>query len=477
MISSLTRALLLLVTIGLLSSASLSAGADAQRPDVLFIAVDDLNDWIGVLGGHPDAKTPNIDRLAQRGIVFERAYCSAAACNPSRASLLHSITPAHSGVYQNDQPWRDALRHATSLPKLLSQQGYEVIGGGKIYHGGFPEKDAWDDYFDKGGTNPTPQVLPHNGIPKTGHFDWGPVPEDDSALSDHRVVDWAVGELTKSREKPLFLAVGLTKPHLPWYVPQKYFDKFPLETIALPKINDRDLDDVPPAGRKIARPEGDHAKVIAADQYRAAVQAYLAAIAFADAEIGRLVDGLDKSPHRDNTIVVLWGDHGWHLGEKLHWRKFSLWEESARAPLIVVAPQVTRPGTRSSRVVSFLDVYPTVVDLVGAKSPPTVEGKSLRPLLENPLAAWDGAAVTTHGRNNHSVRTEQWRYIRYADGSEELYDHDADPDEWINLAAKPEHATLKDDLAKRLPEKNVFDAPSQKKKADEKNGAGADAKE
>lgn len=469
MLISFRSVLLLLLTASLALVAQASSAADAKKPDVLFIAVDDLNDWIGVLGGHPDAKTPNIDRLAKRGVVFERAYCTAPACNPSRASLLHSIAPATSGVYHNDQPWREALSHATSLPKTLREQGYKVLGGGKIYHGGFPENDAWDEYFDKGGKNPQPATVPHNGIAKTAHFDWGPVKEDESAFGDHRVVDWAVSELGRTSEKPLFLAVGITKPHLPWYVPQKYFDQFPLDKIALPKVNDNDLEDVPAAGRKIARPEGDHAKVIAANQYRQAVQAYLAAIAYADFEIGRLLDGLDQSPRRDNTLIVFWGDHGWHLGEKHHWRKFSLWEESARSPLIVVAPHVTKPGTRSSRVVSFLDIYPTVVDLAGGKSPSTVEGRSLRPLLENPQADWDGAAVTTHGRNNHTVRTEQWRYIRYADGSEELYDHNTDPQEWTNLAAKPEHASLKNALAKRLPVKNQADVPSQNKKAGGKN--------
>lgn len=459
---------LLVVALGAFTLATNVYAAEPKQPDVLFIAVDDLNDWIGALGGHPDAKTPNIDRLAQRGLVFERAYCTAPACNPSRASLLNGVRPSSSGVYHNDQPWQAPLKHVTSLPKLLKANGYKVLGGGKIYHGGYPEKDAWDDYFEKSGNNPTPATTPHNGIAKSGHFDWGPIKEDDSALGDHRVVNWAVGELAKSHEKPLFLAVGLTKPHLPWYVPQKYFDLFPLDKIALPKVNDNDLDDVPDAGRKFARPEGDHAKVIEANQYRQAVQAYLAAIAYADAEIGRLLDGLDKSPRRDETVIVLWGDHGWHLGEKHHWRKFSLWEESARAPLIVVAPGITKPGTRSPRVVSFLDIYPTVADLTGIKAPATAEGTSLRPLLVDPQATWDGAAITTHGRNNHAVRTERWRYIRYADGSEELYDHHADPQEWTNLAAKPEHAQVKDDLAKRLPEKNLPDVPSQNKQAAKK---------
>ena len=452
----------LLALTATLAAAEPTAKDSTKKPDVLFIAVDDLNDWIGILGGHPDAKTPNIDRLGARGLIFEKAYCTAPACNPSRASLLNGVRPSTSGVYHNDQPWREALSNVVSLPKHLQSQGYRVVGGGKIYHGAYPEKDAWNDYFSKSGGQPKPAKLPHNGIAKTSHFDWGPLQEGDDALVDHGVIDWAIRELQAKQDQPLFLAVGLTKPHLPWYVPQKYFDQFPLEKVTLPKIDDNDLADVPPAGVKVAKPDGDHAKVIAAGQYRHAVQAYLAAIAYADAEIGRLLDGLDKSPRKDNTIIVFWGDHGWHLGEKHHWRKFSLWEESARAPLIIVAPNVTKPGTRTARVASFLDIYPTLVDLTGGEKPAHLEGVSLKPVLAEPTIEWKSAAITTHGRNNHAVRTERWRYIRYANGDEELYDHDADPHEWTNLAAKSEFAAIKAELAQRLPATNAADVPTKK---------------
>ena len=452
---------LVVVVLGLLAVSgavkTASAAEEKPRPNVLFIAVDDLNDWIGCLGGHPQAKTPHIDRLAARGVLFGRAYCAAPACNPSRAALLTGIRPSTSGVYLNSQPWRPAMPDAVTLPQLFMQNGYRVVGGGKIFHGGYGDSASWHEYFKKAG-DPKPAKVPANGIPRTSHFDWGPVQAQDEQMDDYRVVNWAIDELGKEHEQPLFLACGIFRPHLPWYVPQKYFDMFPLDEIVLPEINNDDLDDVPPAGRRMARPEGDHRKVIESNNHRRAVQGYLASIAFADAQVGRLLDALDNSDDADNTIVILWGDHGWHLGEKLHWRKFSLWEEADKVPLMIAAPGVTKPGGNSTRVVSFMDIYPTLADLCGLPIGDHLEGVSLRPLLENPSAKWDRAALTTHGRHNHAVRSERWRYIRYADGSEELYDHASDPLEWKNLAGDGEYANVKQDLAKWLPMENAPDA-------------------
>jgi arylsulfatase A-like enzyme len=256
----------------------------------------------------------------------------------------------------------------------------------------------------------------------------------------------------------MFLACGPFRPHLPWYVPQKYFDFYPVDKITLPTVRDDDLDDVPPLGVKMARPDGDHRKVIQSNNYHKAVQGYLASITFADAEVGRLVEALDTSEYADNTIVVLWGDHGWHLGEKLHWRKFSLWEEADRAPLLMIAPGVTKPNGRCPRTVSFMDIYPTLADLCELPVGEHLSGKSLRPLLENPQAPWERPAITTHGRNNHAVRSERYRYIRYSDGTEELYDHENDPMEWTNLAGNTEMAAVKQELGKWLPKENVPDA-------------------
>jgi arylsulfatase A-like enzyme len=428
---------------------------------VLFIAADDLNDWVGSLGGHPDTRTPNMDRLAARGVNFTRAYCAAPACNPSRAALLTGRRPSTSGVYHNSQPWWPVMPNVVTMPQYFMQHGYRVVGGGKIFHNSFNDMASWQEW-QKAGPFPQPDKVPHNGIPATSHFDWGPVATDDSGMGDHVTVDWAVADLNMPHDKPLFLACGMIRPHLPWYAPEKYFSLFPAEKISLPKILETDLDDVPEAGVKIARPQGDDTKVREHHQHRQAVQGYLASIAYCDYEIGRLLDGLDKSPLAKNTIVVFWGDHGWHLGEKHHWRKFALWEEATRVPLFIMAPGITKPQGTSGRTVNLMDLYPTLADLCGLPVDSAWDGKSLRPLLENPSAAWDRPSVTTHGKDNHAVRSEQWRYIRYADGSEELYDHQSDPQEWKNLASDGQYAAVKKELAQWLPKVNVPDAPQQR---------------
>jgi arylsulfatase A-like enzyme len=437
--------------------AAKTAATTPSHANVLFIAVDDLNDWITCLGGHPDTRSPHIDALAARGVLFERAYCAAPACNPSRAALLTGIPPYHSGVYLNPQPWRKAMPDAVTLPQHFMAHGYAVYGCGKIFHGRYKDPGSWHEYFDRPG-DPQPPKRPVNGIPNTAHFDWGPVDAADEAMGDHQVVDWAIKKLKQKHDQPMFLACGPFRPHLPWYVPQKYFDLYPVDKITLPTIRDDDLDDVPPMGVKMARPDGDHRKVIESHNYRKAVQGYLASITFADAEVGRLIEALGKSPYADNTIIVLWGDHGWHLGEKLHWRKFSLWEEADRAPLLMVVPGVTKPDGRCPRPVSFMDIYPTLADLCGLPIGEHLSGQSLRPLLENPQASWDRPAITTHGRNNHAVRSERYRYIRYSDGTEELYDHENDPMEWTNLAGNAETAAVKKKLGKWLPNENAPNA-------------------
>ncbi|MBI1352907.1 MAG: sulfatase-like hydrolase/transferase [Acidobacteria bacterium] len=457
----------LLVLFGL---AALSAAA-AERPNVLFVAIDDLNDWIGVLGGHPQAKTPNLDRLAERGVLFTHAYTAAPACNPSRASLMTGIAPYKSGVYLNSQPWRPAMPNAVTIPQHFRKNGYWVGASGKIFHGAFPDPASWDEYWPSQTKNkpddPKPAVTPVNGIPKTAHFDWGPVTESSEEMGDYQVVDWVVGKLNQKWDKPFFLACGMYKPHLPWYVPQKYFDMFPLERIELPSTNPDDLVDIPAAGVKMAKPQGDHKKVIDHNQYRQAVQGYLAAIAFVDEQIGRLLDAFDKSPRSKDTILILWTDHGWHLGEKQHWRKFALWEEATRTPLMMVVPkgvapgmpEGTKAGTKVEAPVSLLDIYPTLVELAKLDANPALMGESLVPLLKDPKAKWDRASVTTEGRGNHAVRTPLYRYIRYADGDEELYDHRTDPMEWKNLARDPQYSAVIEGLRAWLPKTDAPDAP------------------
>ena len=443
-------------------------GQTRSKPNVLMIAIDDLNDWVSCLGGHPGARTPNLDRLAGRGVLFTNAHCAAPLCNPSRAALMTGIRPSTSGVYDNNQPMRKSavLQNAVTLPQHFTAHGYRSTGGGKIYHGSYPDPASWQDYFPSQQRNkppdPEPPNRPVNGIPNTAHFDWGPVSVPDRDMGDFQVVDWAAAELNKAHSKPFFLACGLYKPHLPWYVPPKYFDMFPLDQIALPRVKDDDLDDVPAIGRKFARPQGDHKNVLDHKQWRKAVQGYLASMAFMDACLGRLIDAFDASAHAKNTVVVLWSDHGWHLGEKLHWRKFSLWEEATRNVFAIVAPGVTKPGMRCSRTVSLLDVYPTLNDLCGLPPRKELEGVSLAPLLRNPEAEWNRPVVTTYFRNNHSIRSERWRYTHYSDGGEELYDHRADPMEWTNLATRSEYSTIKTEMARSIPAVNAEDSPHQR---------------
>jgi len=447
--------------LALLLPASQYAGEPANpetgsssRPNVLFLVVDDLNDWTGDLGGHPDARTPNLDRLSKRGVLFTRSYCAAPACNPSRAATLCGIAPSTSGVYHNPDPWRKALPDAVTLPQHFMAHGYHVEGGGKIFHGTFPDPASWHKYFKKR-ADPLPPGRPLNGLPRTAHFDWGPVDATDEEMGDGKLAQWAAGFLREKHDKPFFLAVGFYRPHLPWYVPRKYFEGFPPEKITLPIVKEDDLDDIPPAGVRIARPQGDHKRVVESGNWRKAVSSYLACILFTDTMIGRVLDALDRSAYAKNTIIVLWSDHGWHLGEKLHWRKFALWEEATRMPLFIAAPGVSRTGVRCGRTVSLLDLYPTLIELCELKPREGLAGRSLVPLLKDPEAPWDRPAVTTHGFMNHAVRSEDWRYIRYSDGSEELYDHRKDPMEWTNLAGKAELADVKKRLSRWLPAVNV----------------------
>lgn len=464
------------IVVALLCALAVGGGLVADednRPNVLFIAVDDLNDWTGCLGGHPQAYTPNLDSLAARGVLFTRAYCAAPACNPSRVALMTGIAPYRSGIYHNPMPWRPVLPDAVTLAQHFMQNGYKVMGSGKIFHGAYPDPASWEIYWpSKTRTRPSdplPPMRPLNGIPNTGHFDWGPLDVDDTAMGDYQVVRWVCERLMEEHDRPFFLACGIFRPHLPWYVPRKYFERFPLEDIQLPVVKEDDLEDIPPAGVKMARPQGDHRKVLQYKQWKNAVQGYLASIYFMDTLLGQLIDTLDRSPYANNTIVVLWSDHGWHLGEKQHWRKFALWEEATRVPLIFVVPEGisrlvpggTPSGGRCGRTVSLLDIYPTLAELCGLPPRPGLDGRSLVRLLRDPNADWSRPAITTHGYKNHAVRTERWRYIRYADGSEELYDHEKDPYEWNNLAGNPDYARIKEELARWLPASDAPPAPTE----------------
>ncbi len=430
----------------------------AAKPNVLFIGLDDLNDWIGCLGGHPQTKTPNIDRLAASGVLFRNAYTAAASCNPSRTAIMTGLMPHRSGLYNNRQKMREVLPDAELLPRYFSRNGYWSAGSGKMLHYVI-DPQSWDDYFpDKAKDDPFPRTFyprkrPVN-LPRAG--DWQYVETDWAALDvtdeefggDWLVTKWIGEQLQRTHEKPFFLACGLYRPHEPWFVPKKYFEPFPLETIQLPPgYKADDLDDIPPAGQRLGRNRYfEH--IQKHEQWKKGIQAYLASIHFADAMLGRVLDALENSPQRDNTIVVLWSDHGWHLGEKEHWQKFTGWRACARVPLMIRVPKGvpgladgTQPGSVCDRPVSLVDLFTTLTDLCGLPAKPGIESRSLVPLLANPSAAWPHAAITHLDKpENYAITTDRWRYIHYQGDEEELYDIETDSHEWTNLATKAEHA-------------------------------------
>jgi arylsulfatase A-like enzyme len=426
-------------------------------PNILFISIDDLNDWVGVLGGYPGVKTPNIDRLAQRGTLFSNAQTPVPVCNGARTAVLTGLQPSTTGVYSNHHDWRKVLPRVTTLPEYFKINGYQTIGAGKNFHDAFDKPEAFNQYF-------SPESKPKNQNPTK----FGPTDIPLEEMSDAQVTDFAREYLQGTHEQPFFLAVGLRKPHTPLTVPKEFFDLYPLETVQLPNILQNDLKDIPAEGKNISeRASGqnlipkktksgagtktEYQRILESGEWKEIVQFYLAAITFTDTMVGRLIDTLDSSSYADNTIVVLWSDNGWHLGEKLHWGKQTLWEEANRVPLIISAPGITNPGDVSTQAVSLLDLYPTLIELTGLSTNKDLEGESLVPLLENPATERQTPAIS-FWEHSFSVRTERWRYIRYFDGSEELYDHSKDPNEFKNLADRKKYQSLKKDLAQWIPE-------------------------
>jgi len=439
----------------------------AQSPNILFIAVDDLNHWVGHLGRNRQVKTPNIDRLAKKGVTFTHAYCAAPVCNPSRTAVMSGMRPGTTGVYHNPIDYRPHVTPEQTLNSHFRKHGYFVAGAGKIYHGGGGRLDEWDDYM-RGGAGEPKAKLESRGV---GGIKFGVLDCDDSEMGDYKIASWIIAQLERKHDKPFFLACGFHKPHMPWNVPKKYYDLYPLDTIKLPPIQTNDLADLPPAGVKMAHAMGDHASIVEAGKWKDAIQGYLAAISFLDAQVGRVMDAFDTSPHATNTIVCFWGDHGWHLGEKEHWRKFALWEETTRAPFVWIVPGVTKSGGVCERTVDFMSIYPTLCDLTELPIPKHIEGASIRKLLAAPASEWTTPALTTHGFQNHAVRSERWRYIRYADGGEELYDHQQDPYEWTNLATKTEFTSVKEQLAKSFPKQNAPEPKPRPAQRQQRNNA------
>ncbi len=440
----------------------------AEKPNVLFIAIDDLNDWIGCLQGHPQVKTPHMDRLAARGTLFTNAHCQAPICNPSRTSLMLGLRPSTTGIY-GLAPWFrhvDGLKDKVSMGQYFSHNGYHSMSVGKIYHGGSKGRE---DEFDEWGPNMKVGARPPAKLVETPEkhplVDWGTFPHEDEDRGDWATASWAVETLGKQAdaEKPFFLAVGFFLPHVPCYAPPKWFDLYPDDELQLPPHLEGDRLDLPRFASYLhwSLPETRLSWLKQANEWRSLVRAYLASISYVDDQVGRVLDALEKSGKEDETVVVLWSDHGWHLGEKDITGKNTLWARSTRVPLMFAGPGIGK-GKVCHRPAELLDLYPTLIDLCGLPKKADLEGHSLQPQLQDPQAPRTFPAITTHNHDNHSAVTEDWRYIRYADGSEEFYDLKNDPNEWTNLAGDDAHRKTMDQLAAHLPKTSQWPAPGSK---------------
>lgn len=439
-----------------------------KKPNVLFIAVDDLNDWLGCMNGHPNAKTPNMDKLASQGVLFTSAQCQAPLCGPSRASLMTGLRPSTTGIYGmiNDNKIRDdndVTKEIFYLPEYFRNNGYHTMGIGKLFHSHAP-----DGVFDESGGRakgfgPLPEerfVWDGYGTSDRDRYgrtstDWGAFPTTDSLMPDHHSADWTIDRLNRDYDKPFFLAVGFLRPHVPLYVPQKWFDMHPVNTIKMPPYNPNDLDDVPPVALQIndlpMMPQTDWA--IESGEWVNIIQAYLACVSFVDHQVGRVLDALNDSKYSDNTVIVLWSDHGYRLGEKGTFAKHCLWEEATNAPLMFAGTGLPK-GKVIDSPAEMLSIYPTLLELCNLPAYGRNEGKSLVSTMIG-MNEEEQHAITTFGMNNHGIRSQHYRYIQYEDGTEELYDRNQDPNEWDNIAEDSEYLEFKNELQKYLPETNL----------------------
>ncbi|MEE2938475.1 MAG: sulfatase-like hydrolase/transferase [Planctomycetota bacterium] len=471
-----------------LNLGSKSSSADGL-PNVLFIAIDDLNDWVGCMKGHPQAQTPNIDRLAARGMLFSNAHCAAPACNPSRAAVFSGRMPNVSKVWSNDSgPIRKVYPGSRDLPTALNEAGYHTAGTGKLFgkqsDQTFQQYQSYEQRWSpfsgdaveyskkelssKGTRNPRhllqdslgrDVVLPINRMPsdrrpnekKGESFDWGGFDLPDTDWGDTRSANWAIDRLGDQHEKPLFLGVGFYRPHIPLFAPLRFFERFKDDPGTLPPYRQDDLDDLSLRGKSWALEAvtaGLHSTVVEYDQWQTAVESYLACVTYVDHEVGRVLDALDNSSMADNTLVVLWSDHGWQLGEKDHWGKWTGWERSTKVPLIIVPPknqaaEFATAGSVCDAPVGLIDLYPTLLEFCRIEGPAILDGDSLVPLLKKPKSRYRNTTLTMFEQGNASVRDLDWRYLQYADGSEELYHLKHDPNEWTNLAAIETHVATK----------------------------------
>ncbi len=451
----LTRIFVLLaLALGVLVRGD-EASASQGRPNVLMIAIDDLNDWTGFLGGHPNALTPHMDALAKRSRVFTNAHCAVPVCSASRVSIMSGVAATTHGSYELGPRYEDlpALKHIPTLQRYFKNHGYYTLEGGKVLHHGFRGRLA--DGIDQSlGRAKSPR--PKNPISRpaawSGAWDWGAYPESNADMADWQLAEKAAAALQQEYEHPFFLSVGFFRPHVPLYVPAQWFELYDSSTVTLAKSPASDLKDLPShfLGINDYAVAPKHSEVVDSGKQRGLTQAYLASISFVDHCVGRVVRALEASPHANNTVIVLWSDHGFHLGEKHHWAKRTLWEESTRVPLLIAGPGIS-PGDYCDSPASLLDIYPTLTELCRLPAPPHAEGLSLVPQLKDPNRSRERPAITSSYDGNHAIRTRDWRLISYENGDQELYDHRADPEEFHNLARDPAYQTIRDELSDWLP--------------------------
>jgi arylsulfatase A-like enzyme len=443
------------------------AMAAPARPNVLMIAIDDLNDWVGCLGGHPQAQTPHMDRLAARGTLFLNAHVQSPLCNPSRSSLLTGLRPSSTGIYGLAPGIRDVevTRQRVTLPQHFARQGYFTAGFGKVFHDGSIPLRWHTNEFQVWGPAPgmpLPKEKFVNTPDKIKAMDWGVFPADDRDQADWKIAEAAMAQLKNMpKDRPFFLAVGFRLPHVPCFASQAWFDRFPpTDEILLPPYQLNDRADVPDFSWYLhwKLPEPRLSWLKQAKEWRPLVRAYLASTMFMDSQIGRVLTALEESGAATNTVIVLWSDNGWHLGEKDITGKNSLWERSTRVPLIFAGPGVAQ-AAKCSQPAELLDVYPTLAELCGLPQPDGLEGHSVVPQLHDAKTPRPWPAITTHNVGNHAVRSEHWRYIRYANGAEELYDLRSDPNEWTNLVHRAEFKNVVAEHARWLPVMNLPPAP------------------
>ncbi|TWU46275.1 Choline-sulfatase [Rubripirellula tenax] len=438
----------------------------AERPNVVMIVIDDLNDWVGCLGGHPQVQTPHIDSLAKRGVTFTNAHCQAPICNPSRISMLLGQLPSTTGHYFLTPGFRDVevTRNAETLFQSVRRQGYRTETMGKIFHAS-ADKPSFDLAQRSKGIRGLPKKL-HYDLPGSHPlWDWGQVDFPDEDQRDYHTASWAAQrfpELAKA-DQPFVMAVGFYLPHVPIYASKKWFDLYPMDELVMPTVPEGDLDDVPPIAIELSKnmtaPRNEW--MIENGEDKEAVRAYLASISFVDHLVGMVLDSVQKSGHSDDTLVVLLSDHGFHLAEKNKWAKRSLWERTTRVPLLVAGPGIAN-NARCDAPVGLIDVYPTLLDLCALPQQENLDGHSLRPLLEDVQSPWQHPAICTFGPGNHSVHSTDYHFIRYRDGSEELYDRRSDRLEQYNLANDSSMSSVLDEHRKWIPQNDAPMVPGSR---------------